>query len=516
MFFYSLGHSKVELINAESEPHSIDLRDALKSMESAKLAHDTARLARASRRFFVDPVKSAMQRPALPRRVPTVYRDARTKLLRCVYREIIVRFKVKVPMRRRRAHLSDLGLELVRLGTASPHHFVVRDAGDKRQGDDLIQLANTLAERDDDVLYATPNFLSEYRRNSPPIIPREQWHLDNTGFFPGQTKDQDIRAKQAWEIAQGSPNIIVAVLDDGVDIDHPALKNQIWRNPNAAAPDQFGRDYFLDPADPGFNNPRPKVFNSPFTDALQNDIHGTPCAGLIAAFAPDARAFGVAPGCKILPVKIFHASELASDEKVGQAIRYAAEIADILSCSWDGPETPLTAEAIATAASTGRHGKGCAIFCAVGDEGSGTVGFPASLPAAIAVGASTDGGLPATYSNAGPQVAMVAPSDGGNQGIFTCDISLPNIGFNTGEDRSGGADGLYTNSFGGTSAAVPIAAGAGAVLLSNRPDLKAKQLKNFLQQNADKIVDDVDASGHSDLVGFGKINLFAALKAAQQ
>lgn len=516
MFFYSLQRTKIELINAESESHSIALRDVLKSTESTKLAHDVARLGRASRRFFVDPVGSALQRPAFPRRAPTVYRDGRTKLLRCVYREIIVRFKAKVPKRRRSAHLSDLGLEFVRLGTASPHHFVVRDPGDERQGEDLIQLANILAERDDDVLYATPNFLSEYRRNSPPTIPREQWHLDNTGFFPGQMKNQDIRAKQAWEIAKGSPNIIVAVLDDGVDIDHPALKNQIWRNPNAAAPDQFGRDYFLDPADPGFNNPRPKVFNSPFSDAQQNDIHGTPCAGLIAAFAPDARAFGVAPVCKILPVKIFHASELASDERVGQAIRYASGIADILSCSWDGPDTPLTAEAIVTAASTGRNGRGCAIFCAVGDEGSGTVGFPALLPAAIAVGAFTDSGLPATYSNAGSQVAMVAPSDGGSQGIFTCDVSLPNIGFNPGEDHSGGADGLYTNSFGGTSAAVPIAAGAGAVLLSSRPDLTAKELKNFMQQNADKVVDDVDANGHSDLVGSGKINLFAALTAVHR
>jgi subtilisin family serine protease len=516
MFFYNLERTKIQLLNAQSESDSTVLRDALGSAEFAKLAHDTARLARASRRFFVDPAKVATKRMAFPHRAPTVYRDARSKLLRCVYREIVVRFKVKVSMHRRHAHLSDLGLELVRHGTASPHHFVVRDPSDHRQGDDLIRLANTLAERDDDVLYAAPNFLSEYRRNSPPVVPTAQWHLDNTGFFPGQTQGQDVRAKQAWEIAQASPNIIVAVLDDGVDIDHPALKNQIWRNPDATAPDQFGRDYFLDPSDPGFNNPRPKVFNSPFTDTLQNDIHGTPCAGLIAAFAPDARAFGVAPGCKILPVKIFHASELASDEKVSQAILYAAGIADILSCSWDGPETPLTAEAIATAASTGRQGKGCAVFCAVGDEGTGTVGFPASLSASIAVGASTDDGLPATYSNAGPQVAMVAPSDGGNQGIFTCDVSSPNIGFNPGEDRSGGADGLYTNSFGGTSAAVPIAAGAAAVLLSSRPALKAKQLRSILQQSADKIVDDVDANGHNDLVGFGKINLFAALKAVQQ
>ena len=66
---------------------------------------------------------------------------------------------------------------------------------------------------------------------------------------------------------------------------------------------------------------------------------------------------------------------------------------------------------------------------------------------------------------------MVAPSDGGAQSIFTCDVSLSGIGYNPGQADLGGTDGLYTNSFGGTSAAVPITAGAAAVLLAHRPDL---------------------------------------------
>ena len=144
--------------------------------------------------------------------------------------------------------------------------------------------------------------------------------------------------------------IIVAVLDDGVDIDHPALKDAIWRNPDATSPDKFGRDFFLDRADPGHFDPRPKVFAAPFNQKAGNDIHGTPCAGLVGAMAPDGRAFGVAAGCRILAVKIFHADAFASDDRVGTAIQYATGIADILSLSWTAPESPLIESPINDAA----------------------------------------------------------------------------------------------------------------------------------------------------------------------
>jgi len=512
MFLYTLKRMKIDLVPADSQPRAISFAEVLTSTDSARHAQDAARIVRASSRFFVNKADAARTGRTSPRRAPTVYRDASTQLLRCVYREIVVRFKTRVPAARRRAHLADLGLEIVRAGS-SPYQFIVRDALDRRQGDDLIHLANTLAERDDDIVYAAPNFVSEYRRTAPPVIPDAQWHLNNPGAVAGEVA-QDIRAQQAWPMSQGV-DVVVAVLDDGVDLDHPALQGQLWRNPDPSAPDQHGRDYFLDPSESGFNDPSPKVFNSPFNDVLHNDIHGTPCAGLVGAAAPDGRAFGVAPQCKILPVKIFHGSELASELFIANAINYAAGIAPILSCSWHGAASSTVIEdAITTAASKGPAGKGCAIFCSVGDDGSGAVCFPASVPSAIAVGASTDGGLPALYSNSGPEVAMVAPSDGGDQAIFTCDVSQTGVGYNMGDPERGGADGLYTNGFGGTSAAVPIAAGAAAVLLSYKPNLTAKQLTSILEQTADKIATaQVDPNGHSDAVGFGKINLFAALNA---
>jgi subtilisin family serine protease len=99
--------------------------------------------------------------------------------------------------------------------------------------------------------------------------------------------------------------------------------------------------------------------------------------------------------------------------------------------------------------------------------------------------------------------------------VLPCGVrSVQTVRYNPGESERGGADGLYTNGFGGTSAAVPIAAGAAAVLLSHKPSLTAKQLTSILEQTADKIPAAAgDANGHSNALGFGKINLFAALNA---
>lgn len=505
MFLYSLNRTKIELVHENDGSPFAAVDGPPLDIAAARKAQETARVIGASTRYFVDRDDAAKTGRTSPHRPATVYRDPATQLVRCFYREIVVRFKTRVPASRRISHLEDVGFQMVRRGE-SRHQYIVRDPRDRNQGDDLIRLANTLAERDDEIVYAVPNFVSEFRRTSPPTIPKAQWHLKNSGQYFGQVPGQDVRAEQGWQIESGKPSITVAILDDGVDLSHPALQNQIYTN-------QPGRDYFLTPNDPDFNNPRPKIFTAPYDDSDHNDIHGTACAGLVAASAPDSRAYGVAPGCKILAVKIFHAAALASELYVANAITYAASIADVLSCSWHGPESAVIEQALASAASSGRQRRGCSIFCSVGDDSGGTVRFPASSMSCIAIGASTDDGQPALYSNAGQKVAMVAPSNGGSQAIFTCNVSAPGMGYNPGDDDHGGVDGLYTNRFGGTSAAVPIAAGAAAVLLSHRPDLTATRLSQIMQQTADKIVDDVDANGHNIQVGFGKINLLAALNA---
>ena len=514
MHFHGIAQSRIQLLAPKDWAFSLNsLKESGKSQRILDQTRESHVIARAAQHYFVEP-KDRSAGKLLPRRAPSVFRDANTGLLRCFYREIVIRFKAKISGAVMRKHLRDHGLEFVRRSDASLHTIIARDPMDKKRGYDLIRIANRIATRDDDVVYSAPNFVSQYRRHAVPVIPAQQWHLDNVGYYPGQVVGQDVRAKDGWAISTGKAQIVVAVVDDGVDIDHPALAGNIWRNPDMSSPDECGRDFTSTPGTADFYNPRPKTFNAPYNDITQNDIHGTPCAGLIAANAPDGRAFGVAPGCKILPVKIFNGSQLISDEMVATAIRYASSIADVLSCAWDCAPHPATQNAIIAAVNGDRGGKGCTVFCSAGNGGTDGVTFPADLVTSIAVGSSTGDGSHASYSNSGQELSVVTPSGDGLTNVFTCDVSTPSMGFNPGDDMLGGSDGLYTNGFTGTSASVPIAAGVAAVVLSAYPYLKAAQLKDVLQKSADKVGFGYDAGGHSDLFGYGKVNLVAALNAA--
>ena len=249
-----------------------------------------------------------------------------------------------------------------------------------------------------------------------------------------------------------------------------------------------------------------------------NDIHGTPCAGVVAATGRNGGSVGAAPRCRILPIKVFHADDLASTARVADAIRHAALHADILSCSWSGGSHPNIQAALADAVNIGRQGKGVAIFCASGNDSTSSVkrpvGFPARDRNAIAVGACTDQARIASYSNVGPELAFVAPSSGGWLGIFTTDVSLPDRGFNVGIAAAGGSDGLHTNDFGGTSSATPLVAGIAALMLSVNPDLTHTDVRDILARTADKIGSSFDANGHSNVFGFGRVNAGRAVQEA--
>jgi subtilisin family serine protease len=423
---------------------------------------------------------------------PVIFRDSASGLLRVVHREVVIRFRSSVPARRRQAILGRFGFGVLRRNTFFSDQMVVRHPGARYAGEDLIEVSNLLIGLDEVVL-ATPNFVSQYRRQAPPSILPQEWHLGGGGL--------DVLA--AWKRTTGDRKIIVAVLDDGVDVDHPNLRGSVWKNPDPGAQDQIGRDFFLPDSDPDHFNPRPKKFQFPFDRTKGNDVHGTACAGLIAAGGLGQGSVGVAPGCRLLPVKIFQGDALASDEWVADAIRYAASHADILSCSWTGG-SPDVEQALEDAGD-GRQGLGAAVFCAAGNE-FGAVGFPARTPHVIAVGASTDQRERAEYSNAGPEIAVVAPSSGGMRSIFVSDVSLPGRGFNP--------DGLYASGFGGTSAATALAAGVGALVLSVHPELRREELKELLQATADKIGRGYDSSGRSDEFGSGQINAGTAVEEA--
>jgi subtilisin family serine protease len=319
---------------------------------------------------------------------------------------------------------------------------------------------------------------------------------------------EDVKAFLAWDITPGgSPTIVIAIVDDGVDMDHPDLRDNIWINPDTNAPDRNGRNFYDDDY-----NPRPRYFHPPYDQLEGNDSHGTPCAGVAAAASNRRGGVGIAYQCKILPVKIFGADALAPNDRVADAIRYAGRHAQVISCSWSGPLNPDLESAISDVAREGRDGKGCLVFCATGNGYQTTISFPARHPLAFGVGASNDQGRRSQYSNYGEGIQFVAPSsdrDSGRPGITTTDVSLRKRGFNP---RS-----AYTRDFGGTSSATPLAAGIAALVLSVNPALTRAQVRDILRATAEKI-DAQDGNyqdGYSLQYGYGRLNAYEAVKRAQ-
>lgn len=444
-----------------------------------------------------------------PGKQPAPFRERETNLVRIVYKEIVLRFGPKVSSKTRDQLIKRRGFKVRRHNPFYKDQVVIFDPEGEHVGAELLDIANELSETDE-VVFATPNFVSEYRRSavSIPSIPTEQWHLYNRGTAAGQKKGEDVDAREAWKITRGKRAVVIAILDDGVDIDHPALSEQIWRDSKG----RKGRDFFLPNDDPDHYNPRPKVFQRPYESTRWNDIHGTACAGVAAANA--SKCYGIAPGCRIQAVKIFHASEMAEDERVADAIRYASKTSAVISLSWSGGRTPDIEQAIEDAGRE-RQGRGAVVFAATGNENHAPVGFPAGYDAVIGVGASTDQALLASYSNVGRQVSVVAPSNYGIRAIFTTDVTEPGRGYNPGVVSKGGTDGLYANDFGGTSSATPLAAGIGALMLSVNPDLNREAVREILQSTADKIGGGYGPDGHSDEFGYGRVNAGAAVSEAK-
>lgn len=427
---------------------------------------------------------------------PVVFRDVATGLLHVAHRELVVRFVHTTPERRRRDILGQGGFRVRRVNPFIQDQLVVYDPEGRQAGEDLVEVSNRWMELDE-IVFASPSFFSQFHRQGPPSIRAEEWHLENTG--DGETRaGEDVSILSAWEKTPGDPRIVVAVLDDGVDVEHPNLKGNIWKNPEVGAKDVTGRDFFVSSDSPEHFDPRPKRFQLPYDRMAGNDIHGTPCAGIIAARGESGGSVGAAPGCRILPVKIFHAGDLASGENVANAIRYAAIHADVLCCSWVSGIDPDIEQALADAGVLGREGRGAVLFCAAGNGFGKPVRFPASDPNAIAVGASTDQGKRAPYSNTGPELAFVAPSSGGTRGIFTTSVSFGS------KERN--EDGLHTHGFGGTSAASALAAGVGALVLSVNPGLDRSDLREIMKSTAVKIGSGYDSQGHSDDFGHGRID----------
>jgi subtilisin family serine protease len=385
-------------------------------------------------------------------------------------------------------------------------------------GERVFEIALALLDRDD-VEYCHPEIV---RKRSFRAIAPQQWHLKTT-VLNGITIAASANVEAAHQIVQGE-GITIAIIDDGIDIDHPEFSG-------------FGKLVAPRDATQGSNDPRPKDIDYP-------ENHGTACAGVACADG-SAGASGVAPKAKLMPIRL--ASDLGSQQEAN-AFRWAADNgADIISCSWgpqDGewfnPNDPLHNRrvdlpasiklAIDYATTQGRGGKGCVVLFAAGNgnESVDNDGY-ASYEKVIAIAACNDRGKRSIYSDFGNAVWCAFPSDdaAGNArvpnpaplttGIWTTDRT-GNRGYNRGIVARGDVNGNYTNSFGGTSSACPGAAGVAALVLAVNPNLRSSEVKDLFKRACDRIDPaggGYNVNGWSKFYGYGRLNAQTAVTLAR-
>jgi subtilisin family serine protease len=407
----------------------------------------------------------------------------REELLAPVVDAVLVRPAPRVDEDRVRKLLSGYGLSEDAERSALLGAWRYYRVDDPAQTDALDVLARLSAD--------APTEIRDARIEHIPYV-RPSAYIPNDGLFADQWNMVQVMAggpgKTAWNLQRGDADIVICVLDEGCDLGHPDL---------------------MPYAGPGVNLGDLSLDGSPTGN------HGTACAGIAAAATENSTGVaGMAGNCRVLPV----AFDTWSDSEVAAGIRYAVQQgARVISMSfgWNGWDPDVIDPAIQEAFDAGL------VMCvATHNHNSNVITYPATNPLVIAVGASdqVDNRKSPTSpdgegwgSNFGPAISVAAP------GVLipTTDIRGANQGYNP----DAGPDGGYHMTFNGTSAATPHVAGLAALLLSCDDTLTNIEVRDIIEQTADKVgsVPYANLAGYpngtwNQEMGYGRINALSALQ----
>lgn len=453
---------------------------------------------------------------------------------------VTLQFQESVDEATRKAIASQHGLREVKKIEGATNAFVYEVSSDARENP--LKITNRLGGNEN-ILIAEPDIMVPCQKFYRPKDTHysKQWYLQNSGGRD-LAANSHIFAEQAWDITRGNRSVVVAIADDSIDLNHPDFQGM----GKIVAPfDLKDRDRL----------PMPES---------ASDNHGTACAGVAVAEENGSGIVGVAPGCALMPIRT---SGYLDDESIEELFNWAIDNhAAVISCSW-GPSAiyfPLSFRqriAIEKAGTKGRNGKGCVVVFAAGNANrpiDGVInekGWPNNIirgetkwlggftvhPEVMAVSACTSLNKKSAYSNWGTGISVCAPSNNTSPVIWTPETGYINtppeiretvsgLGIFT-ADRVGSAgyeQGDFTSYFGGTSSATPVVAGVAALVLSVNPDLTAREVRNIIEQSADKIVDsdpdpqlgtlmgNYDSDGYSQWFGYGKVNAYQAVSRAQR
>lgn len=308
----------------------------------------------------------------------------------------------------------------------------------------------------------------------------------NDPYYYQQYNLAKIDAPDAWSISKGNPNVIIAIVDDGVDWSHPDLYGNIWHNPNwqtdAAFPgDSIGWDFGGATGTPD-NNPMEDV-----------PAHGTFVAGIASAVTNNNLGIsGIGFNCKIMAVKVSEGDITSNNEPLivygFQGIQYAVDHgAKVINCSWGGGGYSQAEQDVINYAIS----KGVLVVAAAGNDAVNESFYPAAYKGVLSVGATDANDVISYYSNYGPNVDVMAP---GNNISSTWQ---PNTYLLPGGD--------------GTSFASPLAAGLAGLVVSRFPNYNPLQVAQQIRVNSD-IIDTLSANAaYYHQMGYGRINAYKAL-----
>ena len=420
----------------------------------------------------------------------------------------VVRFSEEYPVDKVAADLSKLG-EVSRV----EYNRTLKKASDDKPTPLTIERLKELAANAAEGAFDDP-------------LLSDQWHLVNNGNLRPTKfiKGADVNVEKAWEMTTGDPSIIVAVLDEGVDVSHPDLQASMWVNEGEiwkSHEDNDGNGYAGDVHGYNFVSKHGVIS----TDSRYDTGHGTHVAGVIAAvnnngtgISSIAGGNASQPGVKIMSCQIFSGQYAGTVLEEVRAIKYAADNgAVILQCSWgyiSGAANPyewtpqfstdeeweyynvLERKAldyfVHNAGSPDGVIEGGLVIFAGGNEAAPAASYPGAYPDFVAVAATAGDFTPAVYSNYGPGTTISAP--GGDQDYYYDYVDethrigevgcvLSTLPFNVSESGYGYME--------GTSMACPHVSGVAALGLSYaaklRRHFKAEEFIAMLYDSATPI-----------------------------
>jgi subtilisin family serine protease len=297
------------------------------------------------------------------------------------------------------------------------------------------------------VAAAQPSFV--YDEDAIPSDPR----------YSSQYAHRLTQAPSGWDVTTGNRSVVIAVIGDGIDLAHPDLVNNLWRNAAEVAGDGIDNDGngFVDDIhgwDFIDNDGRPHI---------TSEHHETAVAGVIAAEGDNGIGVaGVAWRASLMPIRV-----LKQSSHVASAIHYAIDNgASIINMSMSSPTG--FRDAMMTDALARAEARQVIVVASAGNLNNDVPRYPAAFPTVLGVGATTADDRRASYSCYGAWVNLAAPGDG----VLT---TYPNNRYDTA---------------GGTSYAAPYVAGTAALLRARDPSLSAAAARGILLSSGDAIASD--------------------------